>query len=385
MTKARIGENEIPKLKKSAEQFYRISDHVPIVLYDYILHPDGSNQFQYVSSSCEEILELTEEEMLNDSMVFWSRVHQDDIEMLRLEDERTTRENSIFKVEFRYITKSGKTKWLQASSNPSKLLYGNTSLYSGYCLDITEKKNLENDLKQELETKDKFLSILSHDIRTPLGSMMAFSELLHEKLVKQDYTDLLEYSAIIKNTSELTFHFFDNLLAWGRSQKGINDFNPEYYSISGIINEVMGLLNAAVLQKNIQLEFDIDKNIEVFVDKNMIKTVLRNLLSNAVKFTADYGKISVSTKVSSHTLEISIQDSGTGMSKDRLDNLLKLDKIVSEKGTRGEKGSGLGLILCNEFVQKHNGTIKAESEPNMGSIFTIELPLRQNTIAVEKV
>nr|WP_319273516.1 PAS domain-containing sensor histidine kinase [uncultured Draconibacterium sp.] len=385
MTKARIGENEIPKLKKSAEQFYRISDHVPIVLYDYILHPDGSNQFQYVSSSCEEILELTEEAMLNDSMVFWSRVHQDDIEMLRLEDERTTRENSIFKVEFRYITKSGKTKWLQASSNPSKLLYGNTSLYSGYCLDITEKKNLENDLKQELETKDKFLSILSHDIRTPLGSMMAFSELLHEKLVKQDYTDLLEYSAIIKNTSELTFHFFDNLLAWGRSQKGINDFNPEYYSISGIINEVMGLLNAAVLQKNIQLEFDIDKNIEVFVDKNMIKTVLRNLLSNAVKFTADYGKIRVSTKVSSHTLEISIQDSGTGMSKDRLDNLLKLDKIVSEKGTRGEKGSGLGLILCNEFVQKHNGTIKAESEPNMGSIFTIELPLRQNTIAVEKV
>ncbi|WP_319481660.1 HAMP domain-containing sensor histidine kinase [uncultured Draconibacterium sp.] len=129
------------------------------------------------------------------------------------------------------------------------------------------------------------------------------------------------------------------------------------------------------MQKNIQHESDIDKNIEVYVDKAMIKTVLRNLLSNAVKFTADHGKISVLTKVSSHTIEISIKDNGIGMSKDRLDNLLKLDKIISEKGTRGEKGSGLGLILCNEFVQKHNGSIKAESEPGMGSTFTIELPL----------
>ncbi|WP_319481661.1 PAS domain S-box protein [uncultured Draconibacterium sp.] len=202
MTKVNIGETEYPNLEKCAEQFHRISDHVPIVLYDYILHPDGSSQFQYVSSSCEEILELTEEEMLNDSMSFWSRVHQDDIEALQSEDERTTLENSFFKSEFRYITKSGKTKWLQAASNPSKLLYGNTSLFSGYCLDITEKKNLESHLKNELETKDKFLSILSHDIRTPLGSLMVFAELLYEKLDNQDYTDLLEYASIVKNTSE---------------------------------------------------------------------------------------------------------------------------------------------------------------------------------------
>lgn len=249
--------------------------------------------------------------------------------------------------------------------------------------DVTERisylKALEESKAslQELNTaKDKFFSIISHDLRSPFNSIMGFTELLNEKIDKEDYRKVKQYSEIIQKSSWSAMELLTNLLEWSRSQNNRIDFNPEYFSLTPVVDEVLQFSAPAAEQKSIILKKDIG-DISLVADKAMISTILRNLISNAIKFTNYNGQIIISAIEQTDHIRISVSDNGIGIEPQMLEQLFDLGEKYSRKGTIQETGTGLGLVLCKEFVQKHNGTIWAESKVDEGSTFHFTIPKSQ--------
>ena len=253
--------------------------------------------------------------------------------------------------------------------------------------DITKRKEAEQALKESEaqlresnKTKDKFFSIIAHDLRTPFNSMLGFSELLNEKFDQYDTETKKKYTGIIYNGLQKTLKLLDNLLEWSWSQKGIIDFNPEKTSLNSLVKEKLELVNQSADNKSIQIINQIAENIYVEADKNMLATIIRNLLSNAIKFTNKHGKITIKTflvpnEKHSQFIGISVNDTGVGISKEIQSTLFNIGETISTSGTEKEEGTGLGLILCKEFVEKHGGKIWVESEVGVGSSFNFTIPL----------
>ena len=167
-----------------------------------------------------------------------------------------------------------------------------------------------------------------------------------------------------------------NLLEWSRCQSGRMEFNPEYFEIISLIKDVIKLLNDSAQQKSITIFEKLPHNVPVYADKAMISTILRNLISNAIKFTNLGGKVVISAKQKQNDLIVTISDDGIGIKKDAIKKLFHIEESFSTIGTLNEKGTGLGLILCKEFIEKHNGVVWVESEVGKGSVFHFTLPLR---------
>ncbi len=253
--------------------------------------------------------------------------------------------------------------------------------------DITERKNYEEVLKEsgqqlrELNaTKDKFFSIIAHDLRNPLNIVLGFSELLGENIREKNYDGIEEYSSFIKNSAERAMELLNNLMEWSRSQTGMIKFKAENIEIWTLVNEVVGLLKDNAGQKYISIKQEIPKDATVFADKAMFSTILRNLISNAIKFTHEGGKVLISARQHAKDMLISVADNGIGITKEILGKLFLLKENISTPGTKNEKGTGLGLLLCKEFVEKHGGKIWAESEEGKGSVFYFTLPIQKQEI-----
>jgi len=241
----------------------------------------------------------------------------------------------------------------------------------------TKKIASKNQELQKLNAeKDKFFSIIAHDLRSPFQSIIGFSDLLVIQANKIDIENIKEYSKIIKTSSNRAMDLLTNLMEWSRSQTGRMNFNPKYFEINDAIKKTVYLFSDIAAQKSIKIEMDLLPNTTVYADKEMISTVLRNLISNAIKFTPKGGKIKVFNKVKQNKVEISIQDSGVGLPKSALENLFNMDANNSTPGTHKEQGTGLGLILCKEFIEKHKESIWVESEPGKGAVFYFTLPYR---------
>ncbi len=246
---------------------------------------------------------------------------------------------------------------------------------------ITKRKWAEEDLREsearlnELNaTKDKFFSIIAHDLKSPFNTIMGFSDLLAEQVQEKNFEGILEYAGIIQDSSKRAMDLLINLLEWSRSQTGKMEFRPEPIKIVELINGVTALLNDSANQKSISISVNSPQNSLLFADKPMISTILRNLISNAVKFTNPGGKILISTEQNHLELRVTITDNGVGMKKETVEKLFRIDTSYSTKGTQNEQGTGLGLILCKEFVEKHGGKIWGESEPGIGSKFCFTIP-----------
>jgi PAS domain S-box-containing protein len=255
----------------------------------------------------------------------------------------------------------------------------------GIMLDITERKNAEQALNENQKhltelnaTKDKLFSIIAHDLRTPFSSILGFSELLIEDAKDFDALETEEYLRIINTTTKNTLILLDNLLNWAKSQTGQIIYKPKKIILSSIIDEIIDNSNSSAKIKNISLNQMQTDEIAVDADKNMLKTVFRNLISNAIKFTKPGGSITVSAISKQNQVEISILDNGVGINGKTLKKLFKTVTNITTKGTAEEQGSGLGLILCKEFVEKHGGEIWAESEVGKGSHFKFTLPLNKS-------
>lgn len=237
-------------------------------------------------------------------------------------------------------------------------------------------QNSEKHLKELNSTKDKFFSIIGHDLRNPLNALLGFSELISGN--SRDYTseEIQRYSKIINEAAKNIHLLIENLLEWSRSQSGNIDYNPEKTDLMPMVTEIFKIFEIHADKKGVNMVSDIPEDVSIYADRNLLSTILRNLISNAVKYTLNGGQVRVFCEQNSNEITISVEDTGIGMSEKQLDNLFRLNSNVTMPGTSEEKGTGLGLILCREFVDMHQGKIWASSKPKEGSIFSFTLPLK---------
>ncbi|MCB1189125.1 MAG: hybrid sensor histidine kinase/response regulator [Leptospiraceae bacterium] len=235
-----------------------------------------------------------------------------------------------------------------------------------------ELKWAREELKQANATKDKFFSIIAHDLKTPFTALITISELLvQEKISNEEKEEFFRY---IQEASKRGFDLLKNLLEWSRSQTKNIDFNPKELNLSFIIEDNIKLLQLSAKAKNIDLSSEIRKDLILNADENMLNTIIRNLISNAIKFTYDGGKVTIVAQKQEDQIEIRVIDSGIGIEPENIQKLFKIDKRFIKFGTKKEKGTGLGLVICKEFIDFHKGSISVESKIGKGSQFIVALP-----------
>jgi PAS domain S-box-containing protein len=318
--------------------------------------------------------------------------HPDDLKLSKEKLERHySGELPYYDYECRMKHKDSHWVWVHDRGRViSRTSDGKPLMMFGTHSDITKRKMAEEEIKlknEELQklnaSKDKFFSIIAHDLKGPFNAIEGFSVLLSEQISEKNYEGIETYAHIINKTSRQTLDLLTNLLDWSRSQSGRMEFNPGYIELVSLIGEVTLAFLDIAAQKGITIRKVLPQNAPIYADKNMISNVLRNLISNALKFTRPNGTVIISVEKQKNELTISVSDTGVGLSKSRIDNLFQIDKSYSTPGTQKEKGTGLGLILCKDFVEKHSGKIWVESEEGNlpagkagGSTFYFSLPFQ---------
>ncbi|MFW5774409.1 MAG: ATP-binding protein, partial [Tangfeifania sp.] len=249
---------------------------------------------------------------------------------------------------------------------------------------IKEKRNLEDALSELDETnrklkivnrqKDKFFSVIAHDLRSPFSSILGFAEILKDNLDDFTQEEIKKYTGLLHKSTNNTYRLLINLLDWSSVQRKKIKFTPEKTSISELTSKILNLFHDQAHQKDIRFKKQVPENLEWNIDRNMVTSILRNLISNAIKFSLRNSEITVSAEEKNNELKFSVSDYGIGMKPEKAKNLFKNDFNESERGTENEKGTGLGLSLAREFVDIHKGTIWAESEPEKGTTISFTIP-----------
>lgn len=239
-----------------------------------------------------------------------------------------------------------------------------------------EKLRIKNEaLQKTITEKDKFLSIIAHDLRSPFNGFLGLTRMIDEKLPTLSQAEIQEMVSNMRKSASNLFILLGNLLQWAQMQKGSIGFEPEQINLYPLIDNILTLEAGKAKAKNISIFLEVPANISVYADSNMLQSVIRNLLSNALKFTPRNGQIYISAEAGQNeTTTLSVKDTGIGMDETMLLNLFRLDGNTSRKGTENEESTGLGLLLCKEFIEKHKGTIEVNSQVLNGSTFCITLP-----------
>ena len=259
----------------------------------------------------------------------------------------------------------------------------------GILIDFTEQKRFEEELMKNAQTlhehnanKDKFFSIIAHDLKSPFSGFLGMTKMMSENILDLSLSEMKSFSQQLRESAKDLYALLENLLEWSRIQRNVIEFNPEICYINYLVKQNIDIANGFAIQKNIEITNKITSDIRVIADIPMINTVLRNLISNAIKFTPIGGQIEIgivefptiaSGLKDSGQIYVYVKDSGIGMDETIISKLFKIDSKVSRPGTEGESSTGLGLILCKEFVEKNNGRIWVESKVGEGSIFFFTL------------
>lgn len=350
--------------------------------FDMIVLLDSNGIQHYVSESCERILGYKPEELINISVIE-KMVHPEDQEKTIAGFTDILENSTNGGTQYRHRHKNGGWVYLEAfGTNQIE-----NPLIKSVVLnvrDISERKKAEKELKKSKArlmeanaTKDRFFSIIGHDLKSPFNSILGFSEILVNRINKKDYHDIENYAKVINDSSHRAMNLLTNLLEWSRTQTGKIKFNPVHFEFADAINEVVELSNDSAQQKSIFISKKIPNDIHVVADKAMVKTILRNLISNAIKYTNPGGEIIISTHQKEKELIVIVTDNGVGIKKENIDKLFRIDFNYSSLGTNKETGTGLGLLLCKEFIEMHGGKIWAESNEVNGCTFNFTLPLEQ--------
>jgi len=229
-----------------------------------------------------------------------------------------------------------------------------------------------DELKNLNATKDKLFSIIAHDLKNPFNTILGFTELVNSNFDIYDKEKLREINNTLYGTATHIYKLLENLLNWSRTQTGTIKYIPEEINLKNMVNDIKILLLSTAKEKNLDIIIKIDDSLVVKADKNMLHTILRNLVTNAIKFT-DNGTVTILAQKTNGEIKISIIDTGIGMDNEVLENLFEANKVKSRTGTKGESGTGLGLIICKEFILKHHGKIWATSQPGKGTSMYITL------------
>ncbi len=347
--------------------------------FDMIVLLDTDGTQRYVSESCEKILGYSPEELTNISVID-KMVHPDDRKEVIRGFQSILKENKHGGTQYRHRHKNGGWVYLEA--------YGNNQLDNPHIRavvlnvrNITERKQAVEKLKEnELRLnrlnimKDRLFSIIGHDLRTPFSNIVGLSEILMEQIQNKNLSESERLAIHIHDSSERALRLLNNLLEWARMQTGRTQFQPEVLSLAEVVSETTQLFEDLADQKSISIIQEIPGNLKVKADKKMVGTVLRNLISNSIKFSHPNSSLVIRAKKNEDKIVISVTDQGVGMDKAELDSLFAGDRSNSTRGTNNEMGTGLGLLLCKEFTEMHEGKIWAKSEPELGSTFYFTLP-----------
>lgn len=279
-------------------------------------------------------------------------------------------------------TKEGKQLIIEL--DVSHIIAGNEKVIQLKFHDITERKIADEKLRENqhrlndlIVTKDKFVSIIAHDLTNSFNSIIGLGNILATKVREKDYAGIEAFAETIHDSSWKAMNLLTNLLVWSRSQTGRIDFCPGHFSIAEVISGVCELFKESAEEKSIDISVDDPQNAIVFCDKEMISTVLRNLISNSLKFTRRGGIIISSVVQDESGTTISIRDSGVGFTNEAIDKLFRVEESFSTNGTEGENGTGMGLLLCKDFIDRHGGKIWVERDTVEGTIINFTLPERQ--------
>jgi len=336
-------------------------------------------KLDYVSPSVEKIYGYSPKEFFDNPNLLQEIIHPDDKPLLN-ERFQFLLANNYAVFERRNIHRNGKVVWIL---DKSQVIYNDNNeivRIEGIAHDITELKEREflihqqnSELSKLNADKDRFIKILAHDLKNPFNSLLGFSELLLKNLRKYDIEKIEKQINTIYNTSKQTYNLLEDLLLWSKSQVGKLPFEPQTYLFSEICKEV--ITNFKINPKNITINCLETEKTKVTVDLNMFNTVMRNLISNAIKFTNQNGQINVYAEKNHKNAIITVSDNGIGIEKEVIPKLWETYTNYSTIGTNNEKGTGFGLTLCKELIEKHGGQIWVESEVGKGSDFKFTLPL----------
>lgn len=295
--------------------------------------------------------------------------------------QKAVNEGIPYDFEYKMKTLAGNEKVIEARGRPIFNSEGKVEKIIGTAIDITEKKLAQMKLEKYLEelkelnaTKDKFFSILAHDLKNPFGALKNLAEILkdmYQEFSEEERTEIIDE---MNKTSKKLYELLEDLLTWSRSQRGVIPFNPEEIFLKHITGNCIELLRESAKSKSINLIDETDANLKIVCDVNMITTVVRNLLNNAIKFTPENGEVKIFNEENENEIIVAVKDTGIGISDEDKPKLFRIDVHHTTIGTSQEKGTGLGLILCKEFVEKHGGRIWVESELGKGATFKFTIP-----------
>ena len=378
-------------IRESEEKYRNITENIDDFLFTFeriglSLRPI------FCTSSIQKVTGYTQAEFLTDSKLFLKSIHPSDFVQIkpRLINLLKSRIQLSGEYEFRLINKQGNIVWARAKINLVRSGTGRIQKIFGLVSDVTFRKRAEEELKKSSEnliklneTKDRFISIISHDLRTPFSSILGFTDLLanDEELTEDERKQYIKY---IQESSRSMLALVNSLLDWTRLQTGRIKFEPQKVDVSKIILDSINALSGMAIQKGIEVISLINQSLYLFVDKSLITQVFNNLISNAIKFTNRNGLISISSGsvTGSRFLKFNVKDTGVGIKEDDIAKLFSVDAKFTSEGTAGEKGSGLGLSLVKEIIEKHGGTISVESKYGKGTDFIFTLPVASSNILI---
>ncbi|AFH48202.1 Signal transduction histidine kinase [Ignavibacterium album JCM 16511] len=378
-------------IRESEEKYRNITENIDDFLFTFE-RIGFSLRPVFCTSSIQKICGYTQTDFLSDSKLFLKIIHPDDFKVLKpkLMSLLKSRIQLSGEFEFRIINKQGNIVWVRTKLNLIRSGTGRIQKLFGLVSDITFRKRAEEELRKSTqnliklnETKDRFISIISHDLRTPFSSILGFTDLLEndDELSDEERKQYIKY---IQEASRSMLSLVNSLLDWTRLQTGRIRFEPQKTDITEIINDSISALRGSAIQKQIEIRSNIGNDLFLFIDKSLITQVFNNLISNAIKFTNPNGTVTISASPAENKrfIKFSIKDSGIGIQPEDLPKLFKVDSKFSTEGTAGEKGSGLGLSLVKEIIEKHGGTIWVDSKPGEGSDFQFTLPVASANILI---
>lgn len=360
------------KLRKSEEKYRNLFDNSLVGVFATKM----SGEVIYVNKAIADIFEYdTPEDMASQNIVMRYKFP----EQRELFKRILLKDGIIREAENTIVTAKNNEREVLVSV----VLEGDT--LTGFVVDNTYRTTLLNELRQKNSelaqlnaTKDKLFSIISHDLRSPFGTILGLSEILSDELETLSKDEIAEYVKNIQLAAKNSYDLMDKLLVWARSQTGDIRLIKEQVNLKNLVNDAVGVLEHSANNKKISIKNVIGAEILALADNNTLNAVIRNLIANAIKYTKENGIIEISAEIKDGYAEVKVSDNGIGMNEYTLKNLFNRSEAVSRPGTANESGTGLGLILCKEFIEQNGGTLRAESKEGAGSVFIFTLPYLRN-------
>jgi PAS domain S-box-containing protein len=372
-----VRRREVEKALVESERRYRILVENQ---NDLVVQFNSNHQLTFTNTNYCKSFGVEDDELLGKT--FFNLVHDDDLDLAKqsIDSLKEAPHKSYHEERVRTVNGWRWFGWsLKARLNHENQIVDTIAVGR----DVTERKLVEDQLRkkesqlQDLNaTKDKFFSIIAHDLKGPFNGIMGMSQMILELCERKEYENMVRMTRLLKKAAMQSYDLLNNLLEWSRTQSGRKSIQLQKLNLCCVITDTVNLVSLSAINKNVSIKLNCAEDLQVLADADVLNTIIRNLLSNAVKYSTEKGVVSITAIKRDLDILVSVKDDGIGMSSALQKKLFKIGENVITPGTKNEKGTGLGLILCKEFVELHGGKIWLESEVNKGTTFYFTLPLK---------